>query len=109
MGITRVGKLFNWKGQKGVLDVSRSKGYRDLVLTNPANPYIPGTTVRRLKLIHLGPRTVAVADAEIERVTLALQDVYADKATAKNAPAAERAPPEKDGRRRGQMRAGHHF
>jgi len=81
MRVTRVGKMFNRKGEKGVFDISRSKFYRDFVLTDPANnPNIPGTTIPRLRLVYLGGKSVGVDDGETVRVVLALQDFYAAKA-----------------------------
>jgi hypothetical protein len=80
MRVTRIGRVFNHKGQKGILDISRSKGYRDYVLTDPANPNIPGTDIARLQLVHLGGKSAGVSDDEINRVILALQELYAAKA-----------------------------
>ena len=71
MRVTRVGKMFNHKDkegvlQKGVFAISRSKGYRDYVLTDPANPNIPGTNIPRLRLVHLGGKSVGVDEDEIQ-------------------------------------------
>ena len=84
MRVTRVGKMFNHKGQRGVFDISRSKFYRDLVLTNPADPNIPNTDIPRLRLVYLGGKSVGVDDDDISRVVLALQDFYARKAARKS-------------------------
>jgi hypothetical protein len=80
MRVVRIGQVFNHKGQKGLFDISRAKGYADYILRDPANPLIPGTDVARLRLVHLGGRSVGVSDDEIQRVVLALQDFYARKA-----------------------------
>ena len=83
MRVTRVGKMFNHKGtegEKGVFDISRSKFYRDFVLTDPADPNIPDTDIPRLRLVHLGGKSVGVDDDDTSRVVLALQDFYASKA-----------------------------
>ena len=80
MRVTRVGKMFNKAGQKGVLDISRSKFYRDFVLTNQADPNIPNTDIPRLRLVYLGGKSVGVDDDDTSRVVLALQDFYASKA-----------------------------
>ena len=79
--LTRIGKMFNHKGQKGVFDIGRSKFYRDFVLTNPANdPNIPGTDIPRLRLVYLGGKSVGVDDDDTSRVVRALQNFYASKA-----------------------------
>ena len=80
MRVTRVGKMFNCKGQKGVFDISRSKFYHDFVLTDPADPNIPGTDISRLRLVYLGGKSVGVDDDDTSRVVMALQDFYARKA-----------------------------
>jgi len=85
MGVTRIARMHNHKDrdgvlQKGVFDVSRSKFYRDLMLSDPADPYIPGTDIPRLRPVYLGAKSVGVSEDEIQRVVLALQDFYASKA-----------------------------
>jgi hypothetical protein len=80
MRVTRVGKMFNRKGEPGVFDVSRSKFYADFILRDPADPNVPGTNIARLRLVHLGPKAVGVADDEVERLITALQDHHASKA-----------------------------
>ena len=80
MRVTRVGRMFNHKGQMGVFDVSRSKFYRDFLLPDPADPNIPGTDIPRLRLVYLGGKSVGVNDDDTSRVVLALQDFYASKA-----------------------------
>jgi hypothetical protein len=86
VGVTRIGRMFNHKGERGVFDVSRSKFYRDFVLSDPANPNIPGTDISRLRLVHLGGKSVAVDDDDIRRIVAALQDFYARKRADKKAP-----------------------
>jgi hypothetical protein len=98
MRVTRVGKMFNHKNkegvrQKGVFDVSRSKGYRDYILTDPADPNIPGTDVLRLRPIHLGGKSVGVSEDEIQRVVLALQEIYASKAAQRASTGKKKSPP----------------
>ena len=91
MHVFRVGALFNRRNktkgidQKGIFDISRAKGYRDYVLTDPDNPLIPGTNVERLRLVHLGPKAAGVSDDEIRRVVAGLEDWYATKAAAQRA------------------------
>jgi hypothetical protein len=95
MRVTRIGKMFNHKGQKGVFDISRAKGYRDYVLRDPDDPNIPNTDVPRLRLVHLGGRSVGVSEDEIQRVVTGLEEWHASKV-------AQRAgkktnPPHRDG------------
>ena len=67
MGIVRIGKMFNRRDQKkgldqkGIFDIRRAKGYRDFILTDPANPFISGTDVPRLRPMHLGANPLASA------------------------------------------------
>jgi hypothetical protein len=68
-GVTRISKMFNHRDrdgniQPGVFPVSRSKGYRDYVLTNPDTPNIPNTDIPRLQLTYLGPKARGVDDEE---------------------------------------------
>jgi hypothetical protein len=84
MRVTRIGKMFNHKDQDGVpqpgvFPVSRAKGYRDFVLTDPSNPCIPGTDIPRLRLTYLGPKSVGVDDEEKHRVIEALKELHAAK------------------------------
>jgi hypothetical protein len=97
MGVTRVGKMFNHKDkegepQKGVFDISKSKFYNDFVLTDPADPNIPGTDIPRLRLVHLGGKSVAVDDGDTSRVVQALKGHYASKA-AQRVSAGKKKPP----------------
>jgi hypothetical protein len=56
------------KGHRGIFDCAKSWLYASLILRDPADPYIPGTKVRRLETFCLGARSQVAADAEIERV-----------------------------------------
>jgi hypothetical protein len=98
MRVTRIGKMFNHKDkegvlQKGVFPVSRSKGYADYVLTDPANPNITGTGIRRLRLVHLGGRSVGVSEDEIQRVITGLEDWYASKVAQRISTGKKKSPP----------------
>ena len=101
MRIFRSGKMFNRKDrrkgvdQKGIFDIGRAKGYRDFILTDPANPFIPGTDVPRLQPVHLGGRSVGVSDDEINRVVAGLQNWHATR-TAQRAAAGKKTPPHCD-------------
>jgi hypothetical protein len=91
MRVTRVGRMFNHKGERGVFDISRSKFYRDFVLTDPANPNIPDTDILRLRLVHLGGKSVGVDDDDVRRIVAALQDFYEAKAADKKKNPPQRA------------------
>jgi hypothetical protein len=70
-GITRVNRLYNSPpvsarkardgkparkarpARTGRLPVGKSEFYQDIVLKSEDDPFIPGTNVRRLELIHL--------------------------------------------------------
>ena len=95
MRVIRIGKMFNRKGRKGIFDISRAKVHRDFVLTDPANPFIPGTDIPRLRLVHLGGKSVGVSEDEINRVVAALQTWHATKA-AQRAAAGKKTPPHRD-------------
>jgi hypothetical protein len=103
MRIVRVGKLFNRKNknkgidEKGIFDIGRARGYRDYLLTDPADPFIPGTDVPRLRLIHLGGKSVGVSDDEINRVVAGLQDWYQTKRARAAAAGKKKNPPDRDG------------
>ena len=98
MGVTRIGKMFNHKDengvlQKGVFDISRSKFYKEFVLTDPADPNIPGTDIPRLRLVYLGGKSVAVDDGDTSRVVQGLQEFYASKAAQRASPGKKKGPP----------------
>ena len=97
MRVTRIGKMFNSKGRKGVFDVGRSKFYADFVLTDPADPFIPGTDIPRLRLVHLGGKSVGVDDDDTSRVIAALQDFHATRAARRAAFAGKKKnPPQRE-------------
>lgn len=60
--------------QRGRVPVGRTRFYRDFVFRDGGDQYIPGTRVRRLRLVKLGPRARAVDDDEIDRVIQELAD-----------------------------------
>ena len=84
MRVTRINKMHNHKDpdgvpQPGVFPISRAKFYRDFVLTDPADPFIPGTDIPRLRLTYLGPKSVGVDDEERDRLIEALKNLHATK------------------------------
>ena len=50
------------------LGVGRSKGYEHFVLHDEDDPYIPGTRVKRTRLVRMGPRMVGGRQSEAERI-----------------------------------------
>jgi hypothetical protein len=95
MRIHRIGAMFNRKDRKGIFDISRAKGYRDFVLSDPADPFISGTEVPRLRLVHLGGKSVGVTDDEINRVVAGLQSWHTIR-TAQRAAAGKRTQPHRE-------------
>jgi len=55
-------------GAGNPLPVGRTKFWADYVLHSKDDPFIPGTRVRRLKPIALGPRATGFAVDEIDAV-----------------------------------------
>jgi predicted DNA-binding transcriptional regulator AlpA len=56
----------------GRLPVSKSKLYDDFILSDPADSFIPGTDVKRLRPVPLGGRCVGFVEEEVDRVNEAL-------------------------------------
>ena len=55
------------------LGIGHSKFFADFCYRPGAGPYIPGsTTIKRLHLLRLGPRTSGVDDAELDAMIEAL-------------------------------------
>jgi hypothetical protein len=98
MGVTRIGRMFNRRDkegnpQRGVFDLSRSKFYKDFVLSDPADPNIPGTDIPRLRPVHLGGKSVAIDDDDASRVVEALKDFHASKAEQRASAGKKKNPP----------------
>ena len=58
--IIRLERLYNRRGRDGLLGVGRTKLFSDLLFRDDGDPYIPGTTVRRMQTIRLGPKAVVL-------------------------------------------------
>ena len=99
-GITRISLLYNTndrpalkrpgrkdlparKGRPGRLGISRSTFFDNFVLHNEDDPYIPGTNVRRLKLLHLAQNACAAFNDEIDALEEGLKRWRDDKPPAK--------------------------
>jgi len=54
--------------RKGVLDIGKSNFYKNIVLSDPTKPCIPGTDIRRLPVIPLGKKAVGASEEEVERI-----------------------------------------
>jgi hypothetical protein len=54
--------------QDGLLGVSRTQFFKNFLLRDPSNPFVPGTNVRRLQTVPLGIKAVGVLDAEVRRI-----------------------------------------
>ena len=48
--------------------VGRTKLFSDLLHREDDDPYIPGTTVRRMQTVQLGRKAIGVLDTEVQRV-----------------------------------------
>ena len=72
-GIIRQTKLYNAKGTNGVFGVGKSKYFDDFVFHDESDPYIPGTTVPRLRLASLGKQTRVAFEDEVVALIEALR------------------------------------
>jgi predicted DNA-binding transcriptional regulator AlpA len=50
------------------LACGKTKFRGDYRLNDPAEPYVPGTTIPRLRPIHLGPRNIGFLEHEIDEL-----------------------------------------
>jgi hypothetical protein len=66
-------------GPNGRLPIGRTQFYRNYVVHDDdgGDEFIPGTSVRRLRLIPLGARAVAIDEGEVDRV---IGELAADRA-----------------------------
>lgn len=60
-------------GPGGKLPISRTAFFDNFVLHDEADPFIPGTKIRRLRLAKLGERAVGAFADEIEAIVEALR------------------------------------
>jgi hypothetical protein len=79
------------KPRVGLLAVGKTKLHEDYLLHDPNDPLIPNTDVRRLSLVHLGPKTPVTTDDEVNRVIAGLQRWAAERARRLRANADKRA------------------
>jgi hypothetical protein len=76
--IFRLPELWNRKARLGLWRAGKTKICADYLLRDPAEPFVPGTDVRRAEITYLGPRLPVVAEAEVERLPRELGEFYAN-------------------------------
>jgi hypothetical protein len=59
--------------REGLLPFGRSYTYANLIHHSDDDPYVPGTKVRRLKLLHLSATAKAVFDDEVDELVEGLR------------------------------------
>jgi hypothetical protein len=64
--------LTRLKQAYGRLACGKTKFHQDYRLHDSADPYVPGTKIPRVRVIHLGPRNVACLDSDIDELIDAL-------------------------------------
>jgi hypothetical protein len=70
MKIYRHAQLY---GPSGILGIGKSNYFKHYISRPRAGEYIPGTRIKRLKVIRLGPQARGVPEAEVERIIAELQ------------------------------------
>jgi hypothetical protein len=58
--------------QERLGDVSRDTLLQNYILKDPADPFVPGTQIPRLRPVHLGPRTPGLFSEELDGLVVAL-------------------------------------
>jgi len=71
--VSRTASLYNTKKRKGRLGVSKTTFFTNYVLNDVNDPFVPGTTVPRLRLLRLAPKATAVFDREVDEFIQALR------------------------------------
>jgi hypothetical protein len=87
-------------GPGNPVPVGHSKFHDDFVLHDESNPYVPGTTIPRLRSVPLGGRAIGFFDDEIAALVEALR-AWRDDPTAKRP---QRAPIPNTKHHRGKRR-----
>jgi hypothetical protein len=60
-------------GRAGRIPVERTSFWDNIVYHEGGDPFIPGTSVKRLKLTHIGPRAVAGFEDEVDAIVEGLR------------------------------------
>jgi hypothetical protein len=71
--MTRINQLYRTKKREGVLPFGRSYVYANIIHHSDDDPYVPGTKVRRLKLLKLSATAKAVFNDEIDALVEGLR------------------------------------
>jgi hypothetical protein len=78
MSLTRIlrpAQLHRTKKGEGLLGIGQSKFYDEFVQRDPAKPYIPGTTIKRLRPMKLGERANGFPEDEVVALIEALRQL----------------------------------
>ena len=60
-------------GRGKPIPVGHTKFYQDFVLRDPSDPFIPGTSIPRLRLAKIGPRSSIAFEDEVYALVEALR------------------------------------
>ena len=82
----RIFRLKQLCGPNGLFGIGHSKLYEHYIEREGADPFIPGTHVRRARTVNLGERAKGMTDVEVDRIIRELA------AEAKPLPAAVKMP-----------------
>jgi len=66
--VSRTSSLYSTRKRKGRLGVSKTTFFENYVLNDVNDPFLPGTTVKRLRLLRLAPKATAVFDREVDEL-----------------------------------------
>lgn len=69
LNLIRANKLY---GQNGRLGIGKTKFHEDFVHKGE-DPFVPGTSVPRLKPVNIGPRAIAFFDDEVDALVEGLR------------------------------------
>lgn len=59
-------------GEDGKTGAGKTKFWEDFVLHDEADPYVPGTKVKRLRRVRLGPKAVGFVEGDVDRLIVGL-------------------------------------
>jgi hypothetical protein len=68
----RIYRHYQLYGRESVFGISRSKYFAGFLVRPGIDPFIPGTRIRRMRTIRLGPKARGVPESEVQRVVSAL-------------------------------------
>jgi hypothetical protein len=67
-------------GSDGIFGIGKSKYFSDFIQRPGGGELIPGTKIKRMRTIPLGPQARGVSEAEVERVVAALTESSSTRA-----------------------------